>query len=77
MKISNFKDFKIIHKDTSKEAYTANVDVKTGFLLWKKYKTRKIARSLATSWFFVDTGKFVTWTINDLERSYKAKENDI
>ncbi len=59
--------------------YFADVTVKTetGFLWWKKRQSvrRKITRSYAGFWHFVDSGQMTPGDQAEaLERSYKAKE---
>ena len=75
MKITNFRDYKVMCPNSSKECYSANIDATTGFLWWKTTKTIEIHRELACCWFFVETGKFVLYTkINALERSFLARK---
>ena len=57
MKFSNFKMKKVKKSDYCDE-YNATIDVETGALWWRRYKTVEIAKESPGFWFFKDTGKF-------------------
>jgi hypothetical protein len=58
MKLSNFKLTETKGKNALDLQYFATVDVTTGFLFWKKTRTRTIRREYAGYWHFTDDGKF-------------------
>ena len=70
MKLSNFKINKTIMKYGTVWEEFGTVDITTGFLLWKKTVTRKIAKMAL--WYFADTGQYLPNHIKALERAYKA-----
>lgn len=58
MKLSNIRNFERHGRSAIDWKFTADVDVTTGFLWWKKTETKKVACKYAGFWFFVDTGMF-------------------
>jgi len=73
MKITNFRNLKLVDGLPFHQKLFAEVDVVTGALWWKKTVTRKISRSIPGFWFFVDTGDFTPFTdVETMERAYKA-----
>lgn len=72
MKISNFREYKVIGKYDFK--YFASIDVTTGFCRWRKTATSLIHRSFSGTWHFVDTGKFTPPIVDELERAYVSQQ---
>jgi len=59
MQISNFKLIKTKGTNACNKEFTATIDVTTGFLWWKKTKTRTIFREYGSYWYFTDTGEYI------------------
>jgi len=75
MKMSEFVLTHTIGSGWDKQFY-ADVSVTTGVLWWKRVERRKIVRPNPGFWYFLDTGEFVPgFQAENLERSYRAKEN--
>ena len=79
--IVNFRLIKVTGLSVLDFKATALVDIKkrTGFLFHKKTELKdvKIFKEYAGQWYFVHNGEYVDYHINDLERSYVAKNGDI
>lgn len=73
MKLSNFF-ITDIYKDSSGVYSFGEIDVTTGFWMWKKTKTKKIARTPFGSWHFVDAGEYVPMIeMYKFERAYDSQ----
>ena len=76
MKLSNFK--LVEKKDTGAISgscsYKATVDVKTGFLFWKKIESKAICKTRHdVFWHFGDTGKYTPgFEVKNLVRVWNA-----
>ena len=74
MKISNFKfiDSRITQNGT--KLIRASVDVQTGFLKWKKKKTREIFKNGHKNWVFSDSGDYTPgYQVEKLVIVYEAR----
>lgn len=76
MNLSNFEMTDTKGKNALDLEYFAEVDVKTGALWWEKTVRRKIRRTYAGSWHFIDTGEFLPHLkAEELQRAYEAKKS--
>jgi hypothetical protein len=74
MKLSNFKLTETKGKSVLDFQYFATVDVTTGFIFWKKTRTRTIRRESGGLWHFADTGKFTPgFEAETLARAWTAQ----
>lgn len=72
MKITNFRSLNYVNKGSYKEVAYADVDVTTGFWLWKKTTTCTVYKDYVY-WRFIYNGKFTPGTIvEQLASSYIA-----
>jgi hypothetical protein len=70
MKISNFRNY--MKKDGDR---FAEIDVETGFFIFKKKQARLIYRPHGEYWLFVYNGEYTPGhTCENLERAYLAQE---
>ena len=72
MKLSNLHEVRRSGTSPLNWKFTAQVDVTTGMLWWKKTQTRFIAKDYAGFWFFTDTGAFCPGV--QAERLFRAVE---
>ena len=72
MKISNFVPLYTNEHNTKR---LAKVTVTTGILWWKRSKVRYIHSYCGSSWWFSDTGEWISSTIMaPLERAFKGQQ---
>lgn len=73
MKLSNFVLKKTKGTGPLDWEFFADVDVTSGFLLWKRTVRREIYREYGHNWIFVDTGEYTPDTQAErLGRDWKA-----
>lgn len=75
MEISNFRLKEIAGNSPLNYMFYAVVNVKTGFLWWKKSEDRVIARGFlgVGDWAFLDNGEYVGIDSHVLEKNFLAK----
>ena len=71
MRYSNYRNPVVTGTNLLNKKLTAEVDVTTGFLFWKKTVTRRIGREALQFYVFLDTGEKAPLGLLDLEMSYK------
>lgn len=57
MRYSNYRNPVVTGTNLLNKKLTAEVDVTTGFLFWKKTETRRIGREALQFYVFLDTGE--------------------
>jgi len=73
MSYSNFKLIRVDGNNVLDWRFTATIDVTTGFLFFKKTKTRTIQKQYGNFWFFCDTGKFTSrFKVEELQRVFES-----
>lgn len=77
MKISNFKLLKTKGSSALNWVYYAEVDVTTGWWLWKKTETVKVFRPYGEFYRFLDSGKFTPgYELENLAAAWQAKTGE-
>jgi hypothetical protein len=77
VKLSNFKLIDSKKDGHFNYKYTAEVDVTTGHLWWRRTERKKIFRERGWYWFFVDTGEYTPGTeVEKLSRAWKAQTGE-
>ncbi len=75
MKISNFQFKKLNGERYSEWKAFGTIEIKR---LLRKSETVEIFSNVpGLNWFFVETGKLTPYSVNDLVRSWEAKNGDI
>lgn len=78
MKITNFRDYKIVGTNILDKIEYATVDVTSGIWFWKTTVPLRVSKKYYGSyWQFTDTGKFTPgFVLEELYDSYMAREQD-
>ena len=76
MRLSNYRNPVVTGTKLSDKKITADVDVTTGMLWWKKTATRRIGREPSQFYVFLDDGTRAPEITLGLEQAYRIEHNE-
>lgn len=77
MRLSNYRNPAVTGTSIANKKITADVDVTTGMLWWKKTVTRRIGREPAQYYVFLDDGTRAPEITLGLEQAYRIATDQV